>query len=242
MIITDYKKQRDRSGDLFNRVNMQVKICGITRSDQAIAIAQQGATALGFICVQKSPRYIEAGAIAAITAQLQAQFDASVETIGVFANAELATVKATATQANLSGIQLHGSESPDFCQQLKAHLPEKRIIKALRIRDSADLAQAQTYAAVVDALLLDAYHPQMLGGTGQTLDWDNLESFRPACPWLLAGGLTPDNVAVALTQLAPDGPDGIDLSSGLEISPGIKDLQRVEQLFRVLKGCNRQHV
>ncbi|PSN20127.1 phosphoribosylanthranilate isomerase [filamentous cyanobacterium CCP5] len=218
---------------------MQVKICGITRVDQAIAIAHAGATALGFICVRKSPRYIEPGAIAAITAQIHAQFDASIETVGVFANAELSTLEATAAQANLSGIQLHGSESPAFCQQVKVHSPGKRIIKALRIRDSADLDQVQTYAAVVDALLLDAYHPQMLGGTGQTLDWDSLESFRPGCPWLLAGGLNPDNIAVALTRLAPD---GIDLSSGLEVSPGIKDLQRVEQLFRVLKGCNRQNL
>jgi phosphoribosylanthranilate isomerase len=105
------------------------------------------------------------------------------------------------------------------------------LIKALRIRTEADLEQAEAYQTCVETLLLDAYHPGMLGGTGQTIDWSTLQTFRPMCNWLLAGGLTPDNVRDALRLTRPD---GIDLSSGLEHSPGQKDLQKVAQLFAEL--------
>ena len=105
------------------------------------------------------------------------------------------------------------------------------IIKALRVRSSEALNQADTYAGSVDTLLLDAYHPQMQGGTGQTLDWKSLQQFNPSCPWLLAGGLTPDNILDALNQVQPA---GIDLSSGVERSPGDKDLTKVAKLFEQL--------
>ena len=93
------------------------------------------------------------------------------------------------------------------------------------------LEQAANYAKYVDTLLLDAYHPQQLGGTGQTLDWQMLQQFSPSCPWFLAGGLTPDNIVAALSQVKPD---GIDLSSGVELKPGDKDLTKVAKLFEKL--------
>ena len=99
------------------------------------------------------------------------------------------------------------------------------------MKTSEDLDFAETYIDRVDTLLLDAYHPQQLGGTGHTLDWESLQQFRPSVPWLLAGGLKPDNVPEALKLLKPD---GIDLSSGVERSPGDKDLAKVAQLFEVL--------
>lgn len=135
--------------------------------------------------------------------------------------------------ANLNAVQLHGNESPEFCQQLRAALPEIEILKALRVRDLKVLAEADAYANLIDALLLDAYHPKLLGGTGKALDWSSLQNFCPGCPWLLAGGLTPDNVLDALIQARPD---GIDLSSGVEQSPGNKDLTKVAQLFEQLKS------
>lgn len=205
---------------------MRVKICGIIQPEQGKAIAQLGATALGFICVKASPRYVTAQQIQAVTAQLP-----PVERIGVFAGAEIEEIQAIALSAHLTGVQLHGDESPSFCHQLRQLLPTVEILKALRIRTSACLTKAATYETCVDTLLLDAYHPQMLGGTGKTLDWATLQQFRPQCPWLLAGGLTPDNVQEALTQIQPD---GIDLSSGVERSPGNKDLTKVAQLFENL--------
>lgn len=216
---------------MFNRVNMRVKICGITQAEQAIAIARHGATHLGFICVPQSPRYLPPTAIAEITQALDGA-GVKTKTVGVFANATLAEMGAIARQTNLSHLQLHGQEPPEQCQQLLAELPGIFLIKAIRVRTAADLVRAETYAPYVDALLLDAYHPQQLGGTGLTLDWDALVSFRPPCPWMLAGGLTPENVPTALSTLQPD---GIDLSSGVEQHPGVKDLALVQHLFEQLQ-------
>ncbi|MEQ8957763.1 MAG: phosphoribosylanthranilate isomerase [Coleofasciculus sp. C2-GNP5-27] len=203
---------------------MRVKICGITKPDQGQAIAHQGATALGFICVSASPRYVTPTQIRSIIDSLTI----SVDTIGVFANASVAEIGATVAQARLNAIQLHGDESPEFCTQLRQGLPEMEVIKALRVKTPDDLQVADRYVNCVDTLLLDAYHPQMLGGTGKTLNWDTLAEFHPPLPWFLAGGLTPENIGKALTRLHPD---GIDLSSGVERSPGDKDLDKVALLF-----------
>ncbi|MEO1068530.1 MAG: phosphoribosylanthranilate isomerase, partial [Cyanobacteria bacterium J06638_6] len=185
---------------------------------------------LGFICVPQSPRYILPEAIAVIVQALAAQ-SPSVKTVGVFANAPLGELCAVARQANLSHIQLHGQESLEYCQQLQDQLSDTDLIKAIRVRAQGDLDLAETYVPYVHALLLDAYHPQQLGGTGLTLDWSILAAFQPACPWLLAGGLTPENVPLALKTLQPD---GIDLSSGVEQCPGDKDLALVHRLFERL--------
>ncbi|NEP15386.1 MAG: phosphoribosylanthranilate isomerase [Leptolyngbya sp. SIO4C1] len=206
---------------------MRIKICGITRADQGVAIAQLGATALGFICVPQSPRYVSPAQIGAITAQLPA----GTGRVGVFANTDIQTIANTVRLGQLSAIQLHGAELPDYCQQVRQAIPTVELIKALRIRTADDLLQTPQYAPYVDTLLLDAYHPDQLGGTGQTLDWSALQQFRPERPWLLAGGLKPSNVATALAQLFPS---GIDLSSGVERAPGDKDLAKVQKLFAVL--------
>jgi phosphoribosylanthranilate isomerase len=207
---------------------MRIKICGITKPEQGKAIAQLGATALGFICVSASPRYVTAAQIRAVVEQLPSSLDR----IGVFANATREEIEQTVAVANLTGVQLHGSESPEFCRQLLEWMPKVELVKALRVRTLADLAIADTYTDWVDTLLLDAYHPQQLGGTGKTLDWQSLRQFKPSCPWFLAGGLNPNNILEALTQLRPS---GIDLSSGVERSPGDKDLQKVASLFEQLR-------
>jgi phosphoribosylanthranilate isomerase len=204
---------------------MRVKICGITKPEQGQAIAQKGATALGFVCVPASPRYVTPNQIGLIVDSLTISMD----TIGVFANASVEDICATVAQARLNGIQLHGSESPGFCRQLRQCLPEIELIKALRVKTPEDLQLGDRYVSCVDTLLLDAYHPQMLGGTGKTLDWETLAEFNPPLPWFLAGGLTPDNIGEALKRLHPD---GIDLSSGVERSPGDKDLDKVALLFQ----------
>jgi phosphoribosylanthranilate isomerase len=207
---------------------MRVKICGITQSQQGEAIAALGATALGFICVPNSPRYISPAQIQSIVASLPAHTDK----IGVFANSTIAQIKQTVLESGLTGVQLHGDESPEFCQQLRQTLPQVEIIKALRVRSPEHLQTATNYTQYVNTLLLDAYHPQQLGGTGQTLDWHKLQKFSPGLPWFLAGGLTPENITTALSQIQPD---GIDLSSGVENKPGDKNLDQVALLFARLK-------
>lgn len=211
---------------------MRIKICGITQPDQGIAIANLGATALGFICVQASPRYVTPEDIQRITQALETSLDKQPDRVGVFANATLPTIQATVTTGRLSAVQLHGDESLSFCQQVKSALPQVELIKAFRIRDEAALEAPYDYASVVDTLLLDAYHPTMLGGTGHTLDWSLLQMFKPSVPWFLAGGLNPENVRDAIAQLHPD---GIDLSSGVEERPGHKNLEKVERLFQQLR-------
>jgi len=207
----------------------RIKICGIARADQGRAIAAAGATALGFICVRQSRRYVPPSQIGAIATQLPP----GVDRVGVFADASIAAIAQTVALGRLSGVQLHGSETPAFCQALRRQLPATELIKTLTVSAPADLAQAAAYVPVVDALLLDAYHPQLAGGTGRPLDWQTLSAFDPGCPWLLAGGLTPQNIGQALSLLQPD---GIDLSSGVERAPGDKDLALVSQLFASLRA------
>ena len=207
---------------------MRIKICGITKPEQGKAIADLGATTLGFICVSRSPRYVTPQQIALISEYLPS----SVERIGVFADTNPQEIVTIASQANLTGIQLHGEETPQFCQHLKTILPKGiELIKALRVKNADSLNKARIYDNIVDTLLLDAYHPQLLGGTGKTLNWQDLSDFNPPLPWLLAGGLTPDNIEDALGQIHPQ---GIDLSSGVERSPGDKDLDKVAKLFAKL--------
>ncbi len=206
---------------------MRIKICGITQPQQGKAIASFGATALGFICVPTSPRYVTVAQIQAVVEHLPEGIDK----IGVFANAPTEEIIQTVADAGLTGVQLHGDEESEFCQILRQSLPNAEILKALRIRSFEDLNKASSYTFCVDTLLLDAYHPQQLGGTGKTLDWKMLKRFNPSYPWFLAGGLTPDNIVEALSQVNPS---GIDLSSGVERGPGDKDLDKVAQLFERL--------
>ena len=216
---------------------MRVKICGITKPEQGQAIAGMGATALGFICVPTSPRYITPAEIRKIVEKLPINIDK----IGVFVNTKIDLISEIVIGSKLNGIQLHGDESPEFCNQLRQLIPYVEIIKAFRIKSPQDLIVVNKYKDCIDTLLLDAYHPDKLGGTGQTLDWQIIKEFNPNIPWLLAGGLNPDNVNKAIQQLISTSHSlvepinknfcGIDLSSGVEIVPGDKDLAKVKRLF-----------
>jgi phosphoribosylanthranilate isomerase len=209
---------------------MYIKICGITKLDQAQAIAKMGVDALGFICVPSSPRYINASIISKITANL------NLDLVGVFLNASAIAISQTVEQCGLNAVQLHGDESPEFCRELRSQLdqikPKIKLIKALRIKNQADLESAKLFSNVVNAILLDAYDPQMAGGTGKTLDWKMLRDFRPNCNWWLAGGLSGDNVAEAIALVDPD---GLDVSSGVELAAGDKDLLKVEKFVAIAR-------
>lgn len=206
---------------------MRIKICGITSLDQGSAIAQLGANALGFICVKKSPRYLSPDNIATITPHLPPQ----VSRIGVFANTEAAEIISIVQQTHLTAVQLHGEETEDYCNQLRSQLPNLELIKAIRVKSADSLQHLENYAPFVDTFLLDAYDPKQLGGTGKAFNWEYLQTFNPPRPWFLAGGLTPDNIQEALAIATPN---GIDLSSGVETSPGNKDLKLVQQLCQVV--------
>ncbi len=217
---------------------MQIKICGITQPDQAHAIAQLGVAAIGFICVRQSPRYVSPEQIGFMVQRLMTIAPSQpIDRVGVFVDAPLAEIQQVVTTGNLTGVQLHGSESPQFCQQLREQLPHVKLIKAFRVRDPHTLEQTRPYQSVVDALLLDAFdpaatHPGLYGGTGHTIAWEMLQQFQPECAWFLAGGITPENVHLALDWVQPD---GIDVSSGVEHAPGHKDIEKVVALLAALQ-------
>jgi phosphoribosylanthranilate isomerase len=208
-----------------------LKVCGLRQAEQAFAVAALGADAIGVIAVASSPRWLAPSERPALFAAVER---ASPSCLGVLVVAD--PVDGDLPQLGRQGghrvVQLHGAESPERCQELRRLLgPELGLWKALRIRSADDLQQAQRYVGVVDALLLDAWVPDQLGGTGHRIPVEWLLDFRPALPWWLAGGLNPERVAPALEALAAAPPAGLDVSSGVECSPGVKDLQRVEQLL-----------
>ncbi|MGF1521105.1 MAG: phosphoribosylanthranilate isomerase [Leptolyngbyaceae cyanobacterium] len=213
--------------------SLWVKICGLTQVEQAVAIARLGASAIGFICVRSSPRYVTPLQIQAMSQALLADAHDEVERVGVFVNADWDTLDEAIAIGQLTTLQLHGQESQATCIKVRHTYPDLKVIKAFRIRSKADLGSIAIYEDVVDALLLDAYHPRQLGGTGKTLPWQSLQHLQPSKPWILAGGLNPENVEQALAMLSPQ---GIDLSSSIETSPGNKSMEKAQRLFATLKN------
>ena len=207
-----------------------LKVCGLRDVDQAAAVAALGADAIGVIAVPSSPRWLEPVHRPELFGAVRRARPAA---LGVLVVADPADrdLPALGAAGGHQVVQLHGGETPERCRELRLALGSGIALwKALRIRDRADLQQAAAYSAVVDALLLDAWVPDQLGGTGHRIPTDWLEGFRPALPWWLAGGLSPERVPTALKALAAAPPDGLDVSSGVERAPGDKDLTRVEQL------------
>jgi phosphoribosylanthranilate isomerase len=210
---------------------MRLKICGITQVQQAIAIVNLGVDTIGFICVKQTPRYIEPDKIKRIIEKLPPE----ILTVGVFVNEKIETIIEIVNHTGLTSIQLHGEETPVDCQQLRETLPNIEIIKAFRYQNQESLACLENYLPVIDTILLDAYQAGSYGGTGKQLKWEDLSDFRPSRPWLLAGGLKPDNVLQAINTVPCD---GLDLSSGVEISPGNKDLDKIQKLCEILnRAC-----
>jgi len=204
-------------------VSVRVKICGITSADDARAAVGAGADALGFMFYEPSPRCVTPEQATAIIAKLPTH----VAKVGVFVDADEATVRTTAATAGLDTLQFHGSEPPEFCARF-----ELRTIKAFRVKDTGSLGQLPDYDT--DAWLLDSYVQGVPGGTGERFNWElAAEAKRLGRPILLAGGLTPDNAAEAVGQVAPF---GLDVSSGVEAAPGRKDAAKVAAFIASAKG------
>jgi phosphoribosylanthranilate isomerase len=191
----------------------QVKSCGTTNLDDARLAAELGAWALGMIFWDGSPRSCDPEMGEEIGAELRRKL----EIVGVFVNATLDVVADLADHCSLSILQLHGDEGPAFCREAGRRTGCK-VIKALRVRSAADIQAAEAYRT--DLHLLDAYRPGQPGGTGESFDWELLSGRKSAVPLILAGGLTPANVDQAI---AASRPYAVDVASGVETSPGIKD-------------------
>jgi phosphoribosylanthranilate isomerase len=205
---------------------VHVKICGITRPDDAELAVSLGAWAIGLIFHEPSPRSVDLQTAAAIGAEFKRQ----VEVAGVFVNRELGEVAEIADACSLTVLQLHGDEGPVYCDEIRRRTGLK-IMKAARVLDAASL-QALNAFRHVDFHLVDAHHPDLYGGTGEVFDWELLRAHRSKVPVVLSGGLTPDNVGDAIRAVHPF---AVDTASGTEASPGIKDPAKVVAFFRAVE-------
>ena len=199
----------------------RVKICGITNIEDASHAVASGADALGFVFFAGSPRCVEPDLARRIIAELPPL----ITTVGLFVDESPARIRETVEFCGLDTVQLHGEEEPDRCLY-----PPCRVIKALRLRPGMDDSVFSAYR--VSALLLDAYVPGTPGGTGQCCDWDRAREIASRHRVILAGGLNPDNVAAAVRRVQPY---GVDVSSGVEKSPGHKDPAKVASFIRMAR-------
>jgi phosphoribosylanthranilate isomerase len=203
---------------------VRVKICGVTRLEDALAAARLGADAIGLNFWPRSKRYIAPAAAAAIVSRVPP----TVATVGVFVDPTRAELEEAVAVSGVGVAQLHGDEPPELC--LGLGVP---VVKAIRVREGRDLAQLASYE--VRAFLLDAPSAGY-GGSGATFDWGLAAEASRELPVLLAGGLTPENVAEAVRTVRPL---GVDVASGVESSPGVKDVARMELFIRRAKEAGR---
>ena len=196
------------------------KICGITNLSDAQCALENGTSAIGFIFYEKSPRAISIENAKIISDQITGE----ISRIGVFVNHEKDFIDEAISEVPLNMIQLHGDESPEFCNQF-----DVPVIKALRIKDDASLSIMDQYK--VDGFLLDTFSKDHYGGTGETFDWSLLNK-KSNTPIILSGGLNPENILDAISAVNPS---AVDINSGVESSPGLKDHSKIEQLFNQLK-------
>jgi phosphoribosylanthranilate isomerase len=205
----------------------RIKICGITNVEDALAAAQFGADALGFVFAA-SPRKVSVEKAREIIEQLPPL----VQAVGVFVDEDPEKVAETAACCHLDLLQFHGNESVSYCSSF-----DRRVIKAVRLRSHSDLKTLSAYSGLVDAILLDTYVPDQKGGTGITFDWSLALEARMYGRIILAGGLNPENVANAVSLVNPY---AVDASSGLELSPGVKDHPKMARFIeRVYKAANQ---
>jgi phosphoribosylanthranilate isomerase len=200
---------------------MRVKICGITNVSDALAAADYGADAVGFVLYKSSPRYIDLTAVKNIISQLPP----FVTTVGVFADGTEKEILSTVEECGLDVIQLQGDEPADYCRRLGS-----RVIKAIRVRDKFSLNRMIPYK--VRAFVLDTYRKGELGGTGQTFDWNLAVEAKKFGKIILAGGLTPENIGRAIEQVRPY---GVDVSSGVEERIGKKDHSKLKRFIETAK-------
>lgn len=201
---------------------IRVKICGITSLEDALSAVAAGADALGFVFYAASPRHVDQEHAAEIIRALPP----FIQTVGLFVNEESSTVNAIADHCGLDVVQLHGDETPEYCESIN-----RRVIKAFRIKDMSDLDSLSAYP--VAGYLLDTWSAKAHGGTGITFNWDiAADAVKRGHRIILAGGLSPDNVAESIRKVAPY---GVDVSSGVEKLPGCKDSEKVRQFINEVR-------
>jgi len=207
-----------------------VKICGITSVDQALQIAKLGVNAIGVISVKESPRYVSPEKKKDIFRNLKQNFP-GVKRVSVVKNIPLELIcKKSFEFENV--IQLHGDEDISYCKKLRKKFPKIEIWKAFRIKEREDIREIELFSDFIDTVLLDSWNEKTYGGSGIRIKSKYLRNLKFSKPWLLAGGISIDWVKQILLDIKPD---GIDISSSIEISPGTKDLSKTKQLLNLIK-------
>ena len=215
-----------------------VKICGITNLDDALTAVEAGADALGFVFYEKSPRCVEPGAVKRIASKLPP----AIEKVGVVVNRFEDSICSVADEAGLTGIQMHGdNEDPHVADLVGERRPALRILVAISMRQANPEARAMMWRPdVVHGFLVDSGNQLKLGGTGEQFDWQggrkSIEVIANLARIVVAGGLTPDNVAEAIQTLHPW---GVDVSSGVEATPGKKDPEKVRAFINAVRQAEK---
>ncbi len=203
----------------------RVKICGITRLQDALAVAQGGADAIGLVFYAPSTRYVSILQAAALVRD----FPPFLTTVGLFVNADAEYVREVLAQVPLDVLQFHGDETPEYCQQFG-----RPYLKAIRVKAGVNLVECATRYSTAQALLLDAYVEGIPGGTGAVFEWNLIPKDMPM-PLILSGGLDDDNVADAIKQTRPY---AVDVSSGVEVSKGVKDAAKIVAFIKKVKSTD----
>ena len=202
---------------------MKVKICGIRRAEDIEIVNKYLPDFIGFIFVPASKRYVEPS----VVAEFKKNLDPRIKTVGVFVNESIEKIREIKKICSLDVIQLHGEETPQFCEELGG-----RIWKAIRVKDEDCVEILDTYAEYTELLLLDTYVDGTHGGTGQAFDWDLIEFFSADYNIGLAGGITRENVLKAKKKVEPE---LIDVASGSETN-GIKDEEKIKDIIQIIRG------
>ncbi len=202
---------------------MKVKICGIRRAEDIEIVNKYLPDFIGFIFVPASKRYVEPK----VVAELKKNLDPRIKTVGVFVNESIEKIKEIKKVCSVDVVQLHGEETPQFCEELGG-----RIWKAIRVKDEDCVEILDTYAEYTELLLLDTYVDGTHGGTGQAFDWDLIEFFSADYNIGLAGGITRENVLKAKKKVEPE---LIDVASGSETN-GIKDEEKIKDIIQIIRG------
>ena len=212
-----------------------VKICGITSIEQAVQVAELGTNAIGIISVNESPRYISPEKKKEIFKTLKDLYP-NIDRVSVVKDSPIdSIIKGFLGEPNENIIQLHGDEDIDYCQKLKQKVPNIFLWKAFRIKNKEDLDKIKPYENFVDAILLDSWNEETYGGSGKRIEQKYLEDISFSKPWWIAGGVSTEWIDEILKNIRPN---GVDISSSVESSPGIKDIHKVGLLIKKVKNTN----
>jgi len=214
------------------KIKTLVKICGITSIEQAIKVAELGTNAIGIISVKESPRYISSESKKEIFKTLKDLYP-NIERVSVVKNRPInSIIKSLLNESEETVIQLHGDEDIDYCQKLKQQIPNVCLWKAFRIKNKKDIKKIKPFENFLDGILLDSWNNETYGGSGKRIEQKYLEDISFSKPWWIAGGVSIEWIDEILKKIKPN---GIDISSSIEISPGIKDLEKTRQIIREIK-------